>query len=275
MRDDGLLKKSKTTDEALHQNHGAYFVPGLERGLHVLETVGDSDKPMTISEIGRAIGVSRSSAFRLVYTLRQMGFLKAVYDDRAFELGPRILNLGFSYLNRQDIVRQARPLLQQLTDRTQISSHLAVRDNRDVLYLDCVVSKTPFVTNIPTGARFPAHAAPLGWVLLGSLGDDALRALYEQREMKPATSHTPTTLNALMSRVHEAASTGHVVSRGFNEPGGSSISAPVRDHTGAIIAGIDISGPDVAFDFELMYTQYVPAVLETARDISAALGHRQ
>ena len=86
MRDDGLLKKPKTTDEALHQNHSAYFVPGLERGLHVLETVGESDKPMTISEIGRAIGVSRSSAFRLVYTLRQMGFLKAVYDDRAFEL---------------------------------------------------------------------------------------------------------------------------------------------------------------------------------------------
>jgi DNA-binding IclR family transcriptional regulator len=274
MRDDGLLKKQKTTDAALHQNHGAYFVPGLERGLRVLETMGESDKPMTISEIGRAIGVSRSSAFRLVYTLRQMGFLKAVYDDRAFELGPRILNLGFSYLNRQDIVRQARPLLQQLTDRTQISSHLAVRDNRDVLYLDCVVSKTPFVTNIPTGARFPAHAAPLGWVLLGSLADEALRALYEQREMKPATSHTPTTLNALMSRVHDAISIGHVVSRGFNEPGGSSISAPVRDHTGAIVAGIDISGPDVAFDFDLMYTQYVPAVLEIARDISAALGHR-
>jgi len=274
MRDDGLLKKQKTTDETLHQNHGAYFVPGLERGLRVLETVGESDKPMTISEIGRAIGVSRSSAFRLVYTLRQMGFLKAVYDDRAFELGPRILNLGFSYLNRQDIVRQARPLLQQLTDRTQISSHLAVRDSRDILYLDCVVSKTPFVTNIPTGARSPAHAAPLGWVLLGSLGDEALRALYEQREMKPATSHTPTTLNELMSRVHDATRIGHVVSRGFNEPGGSSISAPVRDHTDAIVAGIDISGPDIAFDFDLMYTQYVPAVLETARAISTALGQR-
>jgi DNA-binding IclR family transcriptional regulator len=274
MRDDGLLKKQKTTDEAPHQNHGTYFVPGLERGLHVLETVGESDKPMTISEIGRSIGVSRSSAFRLVYTLRHMGFLKAVYDDRAFELGPRILNLGFSYLNRQDIVRQARPLLQQLTDRTQISSHLAVRDSRDVLYLDCVVSKTPFVTNIPTGARAAAHAAPLGWVLLGSLGDEELRALYEQRDMKPATPHTPTTLNALMSRVHDAARIGHVVSRGFNEPGGSSISAPVHDHAGAIIAGIDISGPDVAFDFDLMYTHYVPTVLETARGISAALGHR-
>jgi IclR family pca regulon transcriptional regulator len=74
--------------------------------------------------------------------------------------------------------------------------------------------------------------------------------------------------------VHDATRIGHVVSRGFNEPGGSSISAPVRDHTDAIVAGIDISGPDIAFDFDLMYTQYVPAVLETARAISTALGQR-
>src|SRR5690606_41059180 len=96
----------KPEDEnPVHKNHDSYLVPGLQRGLHALEIVGDSEKPMTISEIARAIGISRSSAFRLVYTLRQMGFLKAVYDDRAFELGPRVLNLGFSYLGKQDIIR--------------------------------------------------------------------------------------------------------------------------------------------------------------------------
>jgi DNA-binding IclR family transcriptional regulator len=64
--------------QPLHKNHGIYFVPGLRRGLLTLEMIAAAQKPMNVSEIAAELGVTRSSAFRLVYTLHHMGFLDEV-----------------------------------------------------------------------------------------------------------------------------------------------------------------------------------------------------
>ena len=97
-------------------NHKVYFVPGLQRGLRVLEILGAADEPMSISDIGRAMDLSRSSTFRLIYTLNQMGFLKDGEQKNTYTLGARVLNLGFAYLNQQPITSIARPYLANLRD---------------------------------------------------------------------------------------------------------------------------------------------------------------
>ena len=116
-------------------NHKVYFVPGLHRGLRVLEILGDAGAPMSISDIGRAMDLSRSSTFRLIYTLKQMGFLKDGEQKNTYTLGARVLNLGFAYLNQQPITSIARPHLADLRDRTEVSAHLSVLEGSDVLYL--------------------------------------------------------------------------------------------------------------------------------------------
>ncbi|NOR31902.1 MAG: helix-turn-helix domain-containing protein, partial [Sulfitobacter sp.] len=67
-------------------NHDVYFVPGLHRGLRVLEILGAAETPMSLSDIARAMELSRSSAFRLVYTLRQMEFIREAEQANTFTL---------------------------------------------------------------------------------------------------------------------------------------------------------------------------------------------
>lgn len=260
--------------ETLHKNHDRYFVPGLSRGLRVLEIIAEAGEPMTIAEIGKKLGVSRSSAFRITYTLRHMGFLKSDKGDKLFDLGPRILGLGFSYLNSQDIIKTAKPFLERLRDSTEISSHLAILESREVLYLDNIVSNSSFVSNISTGERRPVYASPLGWVLMGDMSDVDVRELLENKKFTALTEHTPTNINQLIKRIERARKDGYVVSRGFVQRGGSTITAPVFDEAGKVSAVIDISGPDSGFNFENMQSFYVPAVVETAREISKSLGFR-
>jgi len=107
-------------------NHDVYYVPGLHRGLRILEILGASQSPMSLSDIARAMDLSRSSAFRLVYTLRQMEFIREAEQANTFTLGARVLNLGFAYLNQQPIADIARPILAQLRDETGVSTHLSV-----------------------------------------------------------------------------------------------------------------------------------------------------
>lgn len=260
--------------EDLHKNHDRYFVPGLARGLRVLEIISEADQPLTIAEIGKKLGVSRSSAFRITYTLKYLGFLSTDKGEKLYDLGPRVLGLGFSYLNRQDIIKVAKPHLENLRDLTEVSSHLAIREETEVLYLDNIISRTSFVSNINTGERRPVYASPLGWILLGDMTDSEITELVKDIDFIKLTKHTPNNIDELIARVRKSCEHGFVISRGFVQRGGSTITAPIHDETGRVAAVIDISGPDSGFDFEKLESFYVPAVINTAKEISRNLGHR-
>ena len=256
------------------KNHSNYFVPGLHRGLRILEIIGEAGVPLTLSQIGKEMQLSRSSTFRLIYTLRHMGFLKATANERAFELGARVLNLGFVYLSQQDIIQVARPFLENLRDETANSTHLSVLEGRDVLYLETHQSKTAFVSNITTGNRAPAYAAAQGWCLLANLNEAELTALFDKVEFKKFTQFTPLTLSELQERIEQAKKDNVIVSRGYFHSGGSSIIAGIKDNSGKTVAAIDISGPDNAFNFDQIEEFYIPKILQCAGKISQALGFR-
>ncbi|RPE66517.1 IclR family transcriptional regulator [Pacificibacter maritimus] len=255
-------------------NHDVYFVPGLHRGLRVLEILGAADAPMSLSDIARAMELSRSSAFRLVYTLRQMEFIREAEQTNTFTLGSRVLNLGFAYLNQQPITAIARPILERLRDETGVSTHLSVLEGDDVLYLVSHQARTGYVSNMRTGTRTQAYASAIGWCLLGALNAAQLQDFAARQTWNRFTEHTPLDAEALIARVNAVRADGYIVSRGFREPGGSSVAVPVRDNTGNIAACVNLSGPDSGFDFDKIHSFFLPQAQKAAQDIARALGYQ-
>ena len=254
-------------------NHDVYFVPGLSRGLRVLEILGAAETPMSLSEIARAMDFSRSSVFRLVYTLRHMEFIKDGEQKNTYTLGAQVLNLGFAYLNNQPITTIARPLLAQLRDVTGVSTHLSVLEGHYVLYLGSHQARSGFVSNMVTGTRVEAYTTAIGWCLLSGKSDADLAAFCKGLDMPPITKHTPTSFQALKAWVDQMRTDGFIFSRGFREPGGSSIAVPVWDEAGKVVACVNLSGPDSGFDFDRVEEVYVPQTKATALQISRELGY--
>ncbi len=254
-------------------NHSVYFVPGLHRGLRVLEILGAADSPMGLSDIARAMELSRSSTFRLVYTLRQMEFIKEAEQKNTYMLGARVLNLGFSYLNQQPITSIARPHLAELRDVTGVSSHLSVLEGYDVLYLGSHQARTGFVSNMSTGTRVQAYGTAIGWCLLSGLTEPELDVFCDGVNFEPITEFTPKNCTELKQRVAKVREQGFVFSKGFREPGGSSVAVPVRDNTGQVVACVNISGPDSGFDFDRLDSHYIPETKAAALRISRELGY--
>ncbi len=257
----------------LNKNHENYFVPGLQRGLRVLEALASERRPLSTTEIAKMLSLTRSSAFRLTYTLRHMGFLELAPGSKDFILGPRVLNIGFAYLSSKSIIETARPELERLRDNTNVSSHLGIRDGREVLYLSCAQTRSGFLSNMNVGARVPAYATPLGWLLLSDLRPREITKLFSSEDFEAFSPHTPKSIDELMTRVTDASRRGYVISNGLAEVGGSSVSAPIFDDTGNIIAAIDISGPDSAFKLEDLRGPYKDAVTSAAERISTRLGY--
>ena len=262
-----------TSPQPLHKNHESYFVPGLQRGLLVLEALAAARRPLTVTELGRKLGLSRSSTFRLTYTLSQMGFIEPAEGTKVFRLGPRVLNIGFAYLASQDLIELARTDLETLRNNTNVSAHLAIRDHREVLYLSCVQSRSGFLSNMNVGTRLPAYATPIGWLLLSDLSTRELAALFTDEVFEPLTDLTPRDVQELAKRIAESVANGYVISRGIIESGGSSVSAPVLDKSGLVVAAIDISGPDSAFELAEIGGRYVDEVRNAAARISMRFGY--
>lgn len=257
---------------AVPKNHKRYLVPGLERGLKLLSLFSRSDPELTLVEIARRMGLTRSSAFRLAYTLEHTGHL--VRAGAGYQVGPRVLTLGFDYLASQDLIETARPDLTALRDATGASAHLGVRDHAEVIYVAQVPSLRQLSSRVSVGTRFPAHAMSMGRLLLASLTDAELEELYRDVKLERFTDETPADFAELKQRIASDRARGYVVSRGSFERGIVAVAAPVFDAQDKAVAAINISGPAAALDTGALDGAIKDRVLQAAASISRKLGHR-
>ena len=250
-----------------------YTVPGLERGLRILGEFSRREPELSAPELARRLGVPRSTVFRLLVTLENMGFVERARDGRSYRLGLAILRLGFDYLASQDMVELGRPLLETLRDDSGFAASLVVRDGRDVVYLHRAPSRSPFSTSVSVGTRLPAHATVLGHVLLGDLSLAALKRLYPERRLESRSASTPADSAALFDLVQQIRARGWVMAEGFFEAHICTVAAPVRDQDGRIVAAVAVTVPGAAIASDRQ-AALVAQVRATAAQLSTLLDYR-
>ncbi len=262
------------TDDKSKDVDARYGVNSLELGLRLLELFNEDTNEITLSEAARRIGVSRSSAFRLVHTLERLGYLDRDDDTKSYRLGARVLNLGFSFLTSKDIAELAQPELQRLRKATHCSTHLAILDGAEIIYVCRFASHQPFSGTVSVGARLPAHATTMGRAMLAFKP-----AAYVQEHFGPAalrrySEHTPGSIAELRTALLADHDRGYVISHSGFEHGIASAAAPVFDASGNVIAAINATMPEgdvAAADFD---TRIRDAVIAAAAKISQLSGYR-
>jgi DNA-binding IclR family transcriptional regulator len=225
-------------NELIEVGADRYTVPALERGLRMLCEFSRENRTLSAPELARRFDLPRSTVFRLLATLENMGFLERAEGGRDYRLGLAVLRLGFEYLASLELTQLGTPLLNRLCNELRTPCNLVVRDGRWIVYVAKVAPPTPYASSITVGARLPAHATALGRILLGDLTLPQLRALYPEDKLETFSPSTPKTVNELSDMVQADRQRGYVLGEGFFESNISSIAAPVRDHSGHIVAAL-------------------------------------
>ncbi|PYE13401.1 IclR family transcriptional regulator [Paraburkholderia silvatlantica] len=252
-----------------------YLVPGLERGLRILAEFSAREPVLGAPELSKRIGIPRTTTFRLLQTLEALGFLERVNGDRHFRLGVAVLRLGFEYLSSLELTDFGTPVLERLRDATGLSTHLLIRDERDVVFVAKAQTHDPMFSSVKVhvGTRLPAHATVHGQVLMGDMTLGELKALYAGQPLERFTDRTPDTVEDLYLRVRESAAQGYALSEASFERGISVVSAPVRDQSGKIVAAITATVPRSDIDDDER-APLIAAVCGAAIDLSARLNYR-
>ncbi len=244
------------------------FVQSFARGLSVIRSFSADSPSQSLSEVATATGLSRATARRFLHTLVDLGY--AVSNGSQFQLTPRVLELGTSYLSALTLPAIAQPRLEALSREVGESSSMSVLDGTDIIYVSRVPIRRIMTVSITLGTRFPAYATSMGRVLLAGLDDEKLESILNQT---PPSQLTTRALPAQSVREEIEATR----QRGWSlvdqelEPGLRSLAAPVIDAHGEIVAAINISTQSAQHSVEDIRREFLPHLIETARAISADL----
>jgi len=229
------------TSETLSNDNDRYTVPALERGLRLLACFTPSQPVWSAPDLARTLALPRSTVFRMLTTLENMGYLQR--SGTEYRLGLSVLRLGFEFLSSMDLTELGQPVIARLCGEIRYPCNIVVRDGRSIVYMAKVTPPTPLTSSVRVGTRLPAHATALGRVLLADLSLSELRTLYPEEHLEAHTPKTPRTVLDLFNLVEADRERGHVFSEGFYESSICTIAAPVRDHSGRVVAGPGAAGP--------------------------------
>lgn len=213
-----------------------------DRALQVLQQFRSPADALTVTEIADRLGIHRSSASRLVSTLRARGFVERTAVGDLVRLGPEVARLGRVMLAGRELATVAQPLMERLAADTGETVTLAVPAGGDALTV-AQADGSHFVSSGKwVGLRTPLHCTADGKVLL------AYDAVAPGRDrLVRCTDRTIVDPDALERALAEVRTRGFAVSEGEFEQGLVGLAAPVRQD-GSCIAALCVSGPQYRFD---------------------------
>ncbi|NUP31697.1 MAG: helix-turn-helix domain-containing protein [Streptomycetaceae bacterium] len=218
---------------------GAEYLQSLARGLDVLRALGTTRGPMTLADVARAAALPRATARRSLITLDYLGYAEP--HGKGFALTPRVLDLGYARLAGLTLPEVLLPHLAELVRTVGESASAAVLDGDDIRYIARVPTRRIMRVDITVGTRMPAALASMGRVLLAAL-PPADRAAYLSRvRIEPRTPRSASTPEEVEAAVDRAAAAGYAQVDQELEEGLRSLSVPVRDADGHVVAAVNVA----------------------------------
>ena len=251
-----------------------YLVGGLMRGLDVLRCFDRAHPTLSLGDVARQLGWRRTEPFRFLHTLESLGYLRRDPVTKRYELTPKVLEIGFSALANLQLPELAQPYLERLRDRTNGSAHVGILDGKDVIYVGRAPSRSIRSSTIHVGSRLPAHATAIGKTLLAAKSDAWIRDWLAANDLTRYTVHTLAETSTFLEEIAQIRHRGFATSNQEFEFGIRSVAAPIRNGSSETIAAINVSAAADVLTAAGVADVIVPAVRETAVELSQAYGWR-
>ncbi|MCT9932866.1 IclR family transcriptional regulator [Planotetraspora sp. A-T 1434] len=239
----------------------------IDKALAVLEAIADHHR---VTDIAAATGVSKSTVHRILQSLVEWGFVRAD-GSGGYEPGPRILTLAGRVMTRFDPARQAGEALRSLHERTGYTTHFAIRNGDEAVYVEKLEGRRPYQMPSRVGMSLRLHSTAIGKAILAELPDAEVREIAGHTGLVRLTPNTLTDVEALVAHLAEVRAVGYAIDDEENVPGLRCVAAPVFDHTGRVLGGISISALVMDMDRDDL-EGFAAEVVAAAREVSVALG---
>lgn len=238
-----------------------------DRAINVLLLFEERRPVLSAAEIGEHLGMSRSTTYRYLQSLRMFGFLEEVPGRDGFRLGPRIFQLArIARHGMGGLVELARPIMEELAEKTGEAVLLTRSSGQQVVCLERVESQHRVRLSYERGHTLPVHAGASAKVLLAYAGSSEIDKVLGSTKLPRFTDNTVTDPETLKHQLEEIRQAGYAISISEVDQGVAGVGAPVFSPNGEVEAGLSVAGPS----FRLTEKE-LPGVIDAVRSAADRL----
>jgi PcaR/PcaU/PobR family beta-ketoadipate pathway transcriptional regulator len=260
--------------EATSMKEDSQFVEAIARGLKVLSALTESESELTLTQLSQRLGSSKSTMQRLTYTLQRLGYLDRNPETKKFRFGPKALTFAFSVIRGFDLRKAARPYLERVSREIGETVNLAILDGPEIVYVERIKTEQILNINLHVGSRLPAYCTSMGKAMLAFLPENQLENILGETEFQKQTPSTVVSKETLRQELALVRKRGFATNNEELSLGLRSVSAPIRNFTGEVVAAVNISVPSIRISKDVLETTFAQKVVETTNAISRVLGYQ-
>ena len=214
----------------------------IERALVILKRLAAYKEEVGVRDLSRELGYSPAVTQKTLNTLKSHDFVHQNEATGRYSLGFGTVKVGLAMLDRLDVVRIAYPHMEALTDETEETTFLAIRDSLYAVYISKVISPNVIRMDAEVGSNRPLNCTAVGKVFLAWGKDDLLTKMFEAEAFVQATENSITDPEILMDQLKLIRQQGFALDQREFHKEGICIAAPILNQTGDVIASITTSG---------------------------------
>jgi len=241
-------------------------VRAVERALELLFHIADHRGSVSLQELAREVGCSKSTVHRLLATLERLGVVERDPELRHYRLGRRARELSREPWAQTDLRQVVLPYMRELCSESAETVTLHRLEDTEHVVIEQCESPQEIRRSLQLGQRAPLLRGATAKAILAGLSADEARAVLAQTRTDEDGGPSPQELEDIRT-------VGYAFSLAERVAGGASISVPLFDRTERVCGALSISGPSFRFT-AARATCCAPALVEAARRISAELGAR-
>ena len=247
------------------------FVQSVDRAISVMEFLSRRGWS-GVTEVANELNIHKSTAYRLLTTLRDRGLVEQDAATEKYRLGFGLVLLASSVRADLDILRCARPVCERLSEQTRETVTVAVLEEDDAVVIHQTISRTSALNADWTGRHTPLHATAAGKIFLAHMTADQRRRVL-RRPLERFTENTIVDPAVLRDHVQVIADDGFAYTVEELEVGLNAIGAPMYSAKGEVVGAMSVWGPAFRLPGDFI-PKTAELIKEAAAEISRCLGFR-
>lgn len=243
----------------------------LKRGIDALMFLA-TRRCAGVTEIAEALGVNKSTAFRMMETLMPDNIVEKNLATAQYRLGPALLKLADRYYSSLSAVAIARQHMERLSELIGESVHLCVVSNNRAVVVDQITCSGILMANAKIGSTEPLHCSSVGKCLVAFATDLRRERMLKEIDYEEYTSHTIKDKDKFMEEIIKIKNCGYAIDNMELSQDVRCIAAPIFDNKGECNFSLGVSGP-ISRMTETKVERLIKEITQTAKMISTELGY--
>jgi DNA-binding IclR family transcriptional regulator len=211
--------------------------------LAVLEALANSEYGKPLKEIAKDVGLVKSSAFRILFTLKEAGYVEQPETNGIYRLTLKTAGLSRRNAKRLGLATVARPHLVALREKLDESVALAERLLESVILIDVLETSHPLRLTFHIGDDCPIHATALGKAVAAFLSPKELAIFLKQSKLAQYTEYTYTKMRDLKLDLERTRRAGYSLNDQETVAGAFIVGAPIFDAHSTVCGSVSVNIP--------------------------------